>query len=78
MEEKKFSDETAKFLQDRIGEGFDFSLANRNAMLSSKGINLPKFTKTGTTIAGIVFKDGVILGADTRATNGPIVAQKKL
>jgi len=76
VEENKFADETAKFLQDRIGEGFDFSLAHRNALLSSKGINLPKFTKTGTTIAGIVFKDGVILGADTRATNGPIVAQK--
>ena len=28
----------------------------------------PKPVKTGTTIAGIVFKDGVLLGADTRAT----------
>jgi hypothetical protein len=26
--------------------------------------------KTGTTITGIVFKDGVVLGADTRSTNG--------
>ncbi len=32
--------------------------------------------KTGTTIAGIVFKDGVVLGADTRATAGSIVADK--
>lgn len=32
--------------------------------------------KTGTTIAGVVFKDGIVLGADTRATNGPIVADK--
>lgn len=37
---------------------------------------LPQATKTGTTICGIVFKDGVILGADTRATNGSIVAVK--
>ena len=36
----------------------------------------PKLTKTGTTIAGVIFKDGVILGADTRATAGTIVADK--
>jgi 20S proteasome subunit beta 2 len=30
----------------------------------------------GTTIVGIVFKDGVILGADTRATNESIVCDK--
>lgn len=36
----------------------------------------PKATKTGTTICGIIFKDGVILGADTRATDGNIVAEK--
>jgi 20S proteasome subunit beta 2 len=33
-------------------------------------------TKTGTTIAGVIYKDGVVLGADTRATSGPIVADK--
>lgn len=37
---------------------------------------MPKAVKTGTTIIGIVFKDGVILGADTRATEGNIVAEK--
>lgn len=37
---------------------------------------VPKAIKTGTTICGMVFKDGVILGADTRATEGSIVAQK--
>src|SRR5690606_39268144 len=45
-------------------------------LLSNKNIKLPKFTKTGTTIAGVVFKNGVVLGADTRATAGTIVAQK--
>ena len=42
----------------------------------AKGIKPPKFTKTGTTIAGCLFKGGVVLGADTRATAGTIVAQK--
>jgi 20S proteasome subunit beta 2 len=32
--------------------------------------------KTGTTICGLIFKDGVILGADTRATEDSIVAVK--
>jgi len=45
-------------------------------MLFSKGIKPPSFLKTGTTIVGLVFKDGVVLGADTRATEGPIVADK--
>jgi len=31
-----------------------------------------KLKKTGTTIAGLIFKQGVVLGADTRATNGKI------
>lgn len=38
--------------------------------------HLPHATKTGTTICGMIFKDGVILGADTRATSGSIVAVK--
>ena len=33
-----------------------------------------KTKKTGTTIVGVVFDKGVILGADTRATEGTIVA----
>lgn len=34
--------------------------------------------KTGTTIVGLKYKDGVILFADSRATNGPIVAEKNI
>merc|ERR1712142_1334461 len=45
-------------------------------MLATKGLKLPKARKTGTTICGIVFKDGIVLGADTRATEGMIVADK--
>lgn len=37
---------------------------------------LPKAWKTGTTIVGIVFKDGIVLGADTRATGGTEVVDK--
>eukprot|EP01027_Heterolobosea_sp_BB2_P004756 GEZU01007323.1.p2 GENE.GEZU01007323.1~~GEZU01007323.1.p2 ORF type:complete len:121 (-),score=31.98 GEZU01007323.1:81-443(-) len=54
--------------------GFSFELCRRNALLEEKGIKFPKATSTGTTICGVVFKDGVVLGADTRATNGSIVA----
>ena len=36
----------------------------------------PKLMKTGTTIVGCMFKDGVVLGADTRATSGSIVEDK--
>ena len=59
-------------------------------MLGQKGLKVPKAIKTGTTIVGLVFKvfplfifvclncfqDGIVLGADTRATEGPIVADK--
>jgi 20S proteasome subunit beta 2 len=48
----------------------------RNNFLTEKGVPLPKATSTGTTIVGCLFKDGVILGADTRATEGDIVADK--
>jgi 20S proteasome subunit beta 2 len=62
----------AKFVKD----GFVFDNFLRNESMEKKGMHLPKAMKTGTTIAGVVFKDGVVLGADTRATNGPIVADK--
>jgi 20S proteasome subunit beta 2 len=66
--------------------GFSFDNIHRNAMIeqiaksaASSGSNnsyLPQATKTGTTIVGIVYKDGVVLGADTRATGGTEVADK--
>ncbi|CAN6470834.1 unnamed protein product [Victoria cruziana] len=56
--------------------GFSFDLCRRNEMLLKKGAQPPSFRKTGTTIVGLVFQDGVILGADTRATEGPIVCDK--
>ncbi|CAH0558351.1 unnamed protein product [Brassicogethes aeneus] len=56
--------------------GFSFDNCQRNATLESKGFAVPKATKTGTTIVGIIYKDGVILGADTRATEDTTVADK--
>ena len=48
----------------------------RNNFLAQKGVPLPNATSTGTTIVGCLFKDGIVLGADTRATAGEIVADK--
>ncbi|PSN36942.1 Proteasome subunit beta type-7 [Blattella germanica] len=56
--------------------GFSFENCRRNAVLASKGFPVPKAVKTGTTIVGIIFKDGIILGADTRATEDTIVSDK--
>lgn len=36
--------------------GFNSDLVERNAYLESRGVKSPSLTKTGTTIAGIVFK----------------------
>lgn len=41
-------------------------------------IKPPTAMKSGTTICGIQLKDAVLLAADTRATEGPMVADKKL
>jgi len=49
---------------------------SRNEFLAGKGIPVPKATSTGTTIVGCLYEGGVVLGADTRATAGPIVADK--
>ncbi|XP_026404302.1 proteasome subunit beta type-7-B-like [Papaver somniferum] len=49
--------------------GFSFDLCVRNDMLARKGFN-SFLQETGTTI------DGVVLGADTRATEGSIVCDK--
>lgn len=44
--------------------------------MSKLGMHPPGFTKTGTTIVGLLFDGGVVLAADTRATAGSIVADK--
>jgi len=65
--------------------GFSFDNIHRNAMIeqmqsaASSGASksyLPQATKTGTTIVGLITKNAVVLGADTRATGGTEVADK--
>ena len=69
-------------LQESEQGGFNFDHFVRNEMitrsLASAGASsvLPSAWKTGTTIVGIVYKDGVVLGADTRATGGSEVVDK--
>jgi len=56
--------------------GFSFENTLRNSSLANKNLGLPKATSTGTTIVGCLYENGIVLGADTRATEGPIVADK--
>jgi 20S proteasome subunit beta 2 len=69
--------------------GFNFDNLHRNRQLAQNATDkndttaantsngyLPEATKTGTTICGTLFNGGVVLGADTRATNGELVAEK--
>ena len=65
------------------GEGFNFDNVGRNVQMMSKVTaerpqqQLPQAMKTGTTIVGVVYNDGVVLAADTRATAGNVVADKQ-
>ncbi|QPG73308.1 proteasome core particle subunit beta 2 [Brettanomyces nanus] len=57
--------------------GLSFENFQRNEYLVNQaGFKPPRATSTGTTIVGCRFKDGVVIAADTRATTGPIVADK--
>jgi 20S proteasome subunit beta 2 len=58
--------------------GFCLQNHQRNLQIAaSAGTGtLPSFKKTGTTIVGMVYAGGVVLGADTRATGGTEVAEK--
>ena len=56
--------------------GFQFDYYDRNQQLMKQGVKPPKVMKTGTTTTAVIFKDGVVLGADTRATGGNVVMNK--
>jgi len=68
-------------VEQHVG-GFNFDNCTRNNALKAAGANAPidveslKAKKTGTTIVGCIFNGGVVLGADTRATEGPIICDK--
>ncbi len=82
----EFSDQTQlrafgeEELRAQSEGGFNFDLLKRNEnimrTLGGQSSALPKAWKTGTTIVGILYKDGVVLGADTRATGGSEVVDK--
>uniref|UniRef100_A0AAZ3NTJ5 Proteasome subunit beta n=1 Tax=Oncorhynchus tshawytscha TaxID=74940 RepID=A0AAZ3NTJ5_ONCTS len=61
-----------------MGCSWDFGSINvaLEGLLEGGQTKTPKPMKTGTTIAGLVCKEGVVLGADTRATSGEVVADK--
>jgi len=64
--------ETYKYSPRTLMTGFSFERVGTAPPTScSRGA-----TKTGTTICGLVFPGGVVLGADTRSTNGETVADK--
>jgi 20S proteasome subunit beta 2 len=60
--------------------GFGFENIHRNRLIvqaaAGTGKPMPLAKKTGTTICGMTFNGGVVLGADTRATNDTEVAEK--
>ncbi|CAF1219631.1 unnamed protein product [Adineta steineri] len=53
--------------------GFIFDNCQRNELLLSNGVLPGNVRKTGTTIAAIKYKDGVVIGADSRSTAGHII-----
>ena len=48
----------------------NFSNCSRNKFLAQQGLGQPQPMSTGTTICGVIFDGGLVLGADTRATAG--------
>ncbi|AET40207.1 proteasome core particle subunit beta 2 Ecym_5458 [Eremothecium cymbalariae DBVPG len=56
--------------------GLSFDNYQRNQYLTAQSHKQPQATSTGTTIVGVKFENGVVIAADTRSTQGPIVANK--
>jgi 20S proteasome subunit beta 2 len=73
--------EPRTFEEEGTSLGFNFENFRRNQMIADQ---LPNLTEgqtfrpmsTGTTIVGLIFKNGIVLAADTRATGGSEVADK--
>lgn len=56
--------------------GLSFDNYQRNQYLTSSTNTKAQATSTGTTIVGVKYDGGVVIAADTRSTQGPIVANK--
>ncbi|KAK8828989.1 hypothetical protein WA538_000991 [Blastocystis sp. DL] len=57
-------------------QGFVFDNCARNQAFQDKLKFQCAFKKTGTTIVGLVYKDGVIIAADQRATTESLIVDK--
>ena len=66
----------SRYFSDKTSTGFEFDSKSRNETVQKNHNGDFSIVKTGTTIVGVACNDCVVLGADTRATNGPIVADK--
>ncbi|XP_030372978.1 proteasome subunit beta type-7-like [Scaptodrosophila lebanonensis] len=53
--------------------GFNFDNVRCNNMLKKEGLEEPTPFLTGTSLVGIIYGDGIIIGADERETNGKVV-----
>jgi len=68
-----------QYVKEILQGGFNFENTKRNTAFlkySPQIAKLAKLQSTGTTICACIYKDGVMLAADTRATAGPVVADK--
>lgn len=63
---------TLDLKRDEYVNGFNFENCLRNNSIASEETIKKHFTKTGTTIVGVMCKEGVVLAADTRATAGHV------
>ena len=64
-----------------IGPSADYnspweSSSTAQSSIDVQSTKFASFTKTGTTIVGLNCRDGVVVGADTRSTGGPLVMDK--
>ena len=57
-------------------KGTHLNHTRNQLLIDKKVINPISHKKTGTTIVGVKYDGGVVLGADTRATGGSIVVEK--
>ncbi|CAD5229793.1 unnamed protein product [Bursaphelenchus okinawaensis] len=66
----------AKIELDAI-PAFDFTNSVRNVALDGMGVQPYVHRSTGTTIVACLSKTGLVMGADSRATQGNVIADKQ-
>ena len=57
--------------------GFTFDLCKRNAYLADKGVKAPGVWKTGTTIAGVIYKARILHSPESQhSASAPCVSTR--